>query len=57
MLWKTAALVVALSAQNGLAVPSGDLEARQFAQSAMMRFQCSQLVIVSAVDSNERERI
>jgi len=45
MQWKSLALAPALSAQGAYAVSSHDLMARQFAQSAMMRFQCSQLVI------------
>ena len=45
MQWKSLALALALSAQDAVAAPSHGLMARQFAQSAMMRFQCSQLVI------------
>lgn len=42
---KSVALLVALSAQYASAAPAQGLMARQFAQAAMMRFQCSQLVI------------
>lgn len=45
MQWKTLALSLALVPQDAHAVPSNGLMARQFAQAAMMRFQCSQLVI------------
>lgn len=44
MHWKSVVIVLALSAQDALAAPGHDLMARQFAQAAMMRFQCSQLV-------------
>ncbi|KAF2201067.1 hypothetical protein GQ43DRAFT_395043 [Delitschia confertaspora ATCC 74209] len=45
MHWKSIALAVALSAQDTHAGPAHSLMARQFAQSAMMRFGCSQLTI------------
>lgn len=45
MYWKTFALTLALAAQDAQAIPGKDLMARQFAQAAMMRFQCSQLVV------------
>lgn len=48
MKWKSLALALALSAQNahGAATPDADeIAKRQFAQAAMMRFECSQLVI------------
>lgn len=45
MQWKTLALTLALAAQDAQAIPANGLMARQFAQAAMMRFQCSQLVI------------
>jgi hypothetical protein len=45
MQWPTLALAVALAVQEAVAGPSHGLMARQFAQAAMMRFQCSQLVI------------
>lgn len=44
MQWKTLALSLALSAHDAAASPAHGLMARQFAQSAMLRFQCSQLV-------------
>ncbi|KAF2707301.1 hypothetical protein K504DRAFT_470484 [Pleomassaria siparia CBS 279.74] len=44
MQWKSLALTLALSVQEVVAGPSHGLMARQFAQAAMMRFQCSQLV-------------
>lgn len=43
MRWSTLALL-ALAAQDASAGPADGLMARQFAQAAMMRFQCSQLV-------------
>lgn len=43
MHWKLAVVALAL-AQDAYAVSSHGLMARQFAQAAMMRFQCSQLV-------------
>jgi hypothetical protein len=43
MFWSTLALSLA-SAQYAVAAPANGLMARQFAQAAMMRFQCSQLV-------------
>jgi hypothetical protein len=46
MYWKTLAVALNLAlTQNAQAVPAQGLMARQFAQAAMMRFQCSQLVI------------
>ncbi|RDL31474.1 Uncharacterized protein BP5553_09683 [Venustampulla echinocandica] len=48
MKWNSLALALALSAQNvyGAATPDADeIAKRQFAQAAMMRFECSQLVI------------
>lgn len=45
MQWISLTLALALSAQEAVAGPSHGLMARQFAQAAMMRFQCSQLVI------------
>ncbi|KAF4633990.1 hypothetical protein G7Y89_g4122 [Cudoniella acicularis] len=49
MYWKSLALVLALSAQNAhaAATPADayELAKRQFSQAAMMRFECSQLVI------------
>jgi hypothetical protein len=44
MQWKSLALALALSAPQVYAGPAHGLQARQFAQAAMMRFQCSQLV-------------
>jgi len=44
MQWKSVALALALSAQNAYAASAHGLMARQFAQAAMMRFECSQLV-------------
>lgn len=44
MQWKTLALSLALSVHDASASPAHGLMARQFAQSSMMRFQCSQLV-------------
>ncbi|CAO2658112.1 Nn.00g073720.m01.CDS01 [Neocucurbitaria sp. VM-36] len=44
MQWKTLALSVVLSAHDASTSPTHGLMARQFAQSSMMRFQCSQLV-------------
>lgn len=44
MQWKTLALSLALSAHDVAASPAHWLMARQFSQSAMLRFQCSQLV-------------
>lgn len=44
MYWNTLALSLALAAQHVEASPANGLMARQFAQAAMMRFQCSQLV-------------
>ncbi|KAF2017849.1 hypothetical protein BU24DRAFT_161295 [Aaosphaeria arxii CBS 175.79] len=44
MQFKSIALALALAAQDAYAVSSSGLMARQFAQAAMMRFQCSQLV-------------
>lgn len=44
MHWKSAALSLALAAQDVAAAPGSGLMGRQFAQAAMMRFQCSQLV-------------
>jgi hypothetical protein len=38
------ALTLALAAYDASASPANGLMARQFAQAAMMRFQCSQLV-------------
>jgi hypothetical protein len=51
MLWKSAAVALALSAQDVFAVatpPTNDFERiakRQYSTAAMMRFDCSQLVI------------
>lgn len=45
MQWSILALSLALAAQDASAGPANGLMARQFAQAAMMRFQCSQLVI------------
>jgi hypothetical protein len=45
MQWKTLALSLALSAHDATAVPATGLMSRQFAQSAMMRFQCNRLTI------------
>jgi len=45
MQWKTLAFSLALTAQNVQGAPAGGLMSRQFAQAAMMRFQCSQLVL------------
>jgi hypothetical protein len=47
MHWKTLALSLALTTttQHVAASPAHNLEARQFATAAMLRFQCSQLVI------------
>jgi hypothetical protein len=44
MQWKSIAVALALTAQDAYAVSTHGLMARQFAQAAMMRFQCSQLV-------------
>ena len=44
MNWKTLAFTLALATKDALAAPANALMARQFAQAAMMRFQCSQLV-------------
>jgi hypothetical protein len=38
------ALTLALAVHDASASPANGLMARQFAQAAMMRFQCSQLV-------------
>lgn len=45
MHWKSLALSLALSAQDTQAASASSLMARQFAQSAMMRFQCNRLTI------------
>lgn len=45
MQWKNAALSLALIAQGVQGAPANGLMSRQFAQAAMMRFQCSQLVL------------
>ena len=37
-------LALGLAARDALAAPANSLMARQFAQAAMMRFECSQLV-------------
>jgi hypothetical protein len=44
MQWPILALTLAFSVHEVVAGPSHGLMARQFAQAAMMRFQCSQLV-------------
>ena len=44
MLLKPLTLALIFAAQNAVAHSSHSLMARQFAQAAMMRFQCSQLV-------------
>lgn len=44
MQWKTLAIALAISAQDAYAASAHGLMARQAAQAAMMRFQCSQLV-------------
>ena len=44
MHWKRVGLVLALAVRDAFAAPADGLMARQFAQAAMMRFQCSQLV-------------
>ena len=44
MHWTTLLSALALAAHDVAAVPTEDLAKRQFAQAAMMRFQCSQLV-------------
>ena len=44
MYWNTLALSLALAVRYAEAVPANGLMARQFAQAAMMRFQCSELV-------------
>lgn len=45
MHWPSFSISFALTVQDALAAPSHSLMARQFSQSSMMRFQCSQLVI------------
>jgi hypothetical protein len=44
MQWKVTALALALSVQDARAASASSLMSRQYAQAAMMRFQCSQLV-------------